>query len=329
MGLHREFMKAARAASIPIVYTSHDYYGICPHVNLFRQGAICAGASAKCIECCSGGLSMWRIRLMQSRPYRIAKDTWVVRKARMRYRHRPEAGNLSRRSPSVEDYLLLQEYYSSMFAMVDRFHFNSALAFETFTEHVVVGSHEVVPITHGGVNDNRSMSADDDGVVDLAYVGPFEDYKGFFVLIESLDALWQEGIQGFRLHLYGEPSLARPYFCRHARFRPSERHEALRGVELLVVPSLCPETFGFTLLEALCEGIPVVATSRVGSVEMMGPDQGVVVAPHMQALTTSLRELLSDSTQIRKMSERIVAEFQPKSIREHALEIRDLYRVAV
>ena len=43
MGIHREFFEAANELDIPIVFTTHDYFGLCAKVNFFTNGHICDG----------------------------------------------------------------------------------------------------------------------------------------------------------------------------------------------------------------------------------------------------------------------------------------------
>lgn len=53
MGLPLEYLQIVHDQGIRIVYTSHDYFGLCPKVNFINQkGEICLGASAdRCAVC--------------------------------------------------------------------------------------------------------------------------------------------------------------------------------------------------------------------------------------------------------------------------------------
>ena len=41
MGLHREFIRAAKALKIRMLFTSHDYFGLCPKVTLYKENEAC------------------------------------------------------------------------------------------------------------------------------------------------------------------------------------------------------------------------------------------------------------------------------------------------
>lgn len=53
MGLPLEYLQIVHDRGIRIVYTSHDYFGLCPKVNFINQdGEVCLGASAeRCAVC--------------------------------------------------------------------------------------------------------------------------------------------------------------------------------------------------------------------------------------------------------------------------------------
>lgn len=53
MGLPLEYLQIVHERGIRIVYTSHDYFGLCPKVNFINQdGEVCLGASAdRCAVC--------------------------------------------------------------------------------------------------------------------------------------------------------------------------------------------------------------------------------------------------------------------------------------
>ena len=53
MGLHREFLAEAKKLKIPVVFTTHDYFGICPKADLMLADAVCTDNMWKqCRACC-------------------------------------------------------------------------------------------------------------------------------------------------------------------------------------------------------------------------------------------------------------------------------------
>ena len=70
MGLHREFIDIAKELGIRTVFTSHDYFGLCPKVTLFHDGKTCDDDHdcTDCVACNQTALSMKKITLMQEMP---------------------------------------------------------------------------------------------------------------------------------------------------------------------------------------------------------------------------------------------------------------------
>lgn len=41
MGLNKEWIDACKSLKIKTVFTTHDYFGICPKVTLYKNGDVC------------------------------------------------------------------------------------------------------------------------------------------------------------------------------------------------------------------------------------------------------------------------------------------------
>ena len=78
-------MTAAKKLNIKTIFTSHDYFGICPKVNLIDlQGEICTDYDngKNCIDCNRNGYSKSLVILMQSKTYRNLKNSSILKKLR-------------------------------------------------------------------------------------------------------------------------------------------------------------------------------------------------------------------------------------------------------
>lgn len=61
--------EVARRADVPCVFTAHDYYMLCPQINLLKNGVHCGADTAQCVDCpaCSGiDIAAWRVRMGQA-----------------------------------------------------------------------------------------------------------------------------------------------------------------------------------------------------------------------------------------------------------------------
>lgn len=69
MGLPIELIKGMKDAGVKIVYTSHDYFGLCPRVNFVNdRGCVCVSASPyRCALCCCDSKSTLFLKLRNSK----------------------------------------------------------------------------------------------------------------------------------------------------------------------------------------------------------------------------------------------------------------------
>lgn len=147
----------------------------------------------------------------------------------------------------------------------------------------------------------------------VAYVGRLSPLKGADVLLEAFGILARtqpkarlvvvgDGPERDRLQAAAAGLVAAGTVEFRGWLTPPEVAECLRGSALLAVPSTTPEIFGLTALEALELGRPLVA-SRIGALpELVGPDNGALVAPgDASALAEALAGLVGDAERLARL----------------------------
>lgn len=88
---------------------------------------------------------------------------------------------------------------------------------------------------------------------------------------------------------------------------PSDVARALRGCDLLFLPSLAAEGFGLPLLEAMASGVPAVA-SRIPSTEFIAGETVALVEPgQVEAFAAAAARLLGDRGRWRQARQRGLA----------------------
>ncbi len=108
-------------------------------------------------------------------------------------------------------------------------------------------------------------------------------------MIKTLDELWADDVKNFELHIYSSTSVTRPYITvRQEGYLYGQLEEIFGDTDLLVVPSRCYETFGFTVLEALSYGVPVLVSENVGAKDLL--DSEFIYSD----LKTSLKDIIMD-----------------------------------
>lgn len=286
MGLYSEFINVANEMKIKVIYTSHDYFGICPKVTLFYNGKVCDEVECKnCYACNQGALSLKKIILLQSPVYRKLKNTALIKKMRKVHRNN-FFDNEKKQKEDVNDrrheceYETLRQYYIEMLKKVDVIHFNSSLTASVYCKYFEPKNYKVIPITHNDIRDNRKIKRFESNCLNLTYLGPAKEFKGFYFLISVLDNLWNEEITNFKLKIFTQISINRPYIeCEPYGYNYGQLKEIFASTDLLVAPSLWYETFGFTVLEALSYGVPVLVSDHVGAKDIVSMIQPEGVLP--------------------------------------------------
>ena len=282
MGLHKSFLEAAKNKKIRLVFTAHDFFPICPKVTMFRHGAVCDSAQncENCGVCNATALSLNKIRILQSPLYRTLKDSAIVKKLRKHHRD----GYLSEVAindsvdavGTADDYKKLRNYYYSLLKLMDMIHYNSSVTKKVYESVFNLPNSCIVVITHSDIKDNRKVKDYSNDRLRIRYLGPQSGAKGYQLLKSALDKLWNVQ-QDFFLDVHFEPMEPAPYIKSHRRYSYAELEKIFDETDVLVAPSIWYETFGFTVLEALSYGVPVIISGNVGAKDILVQGAGVVI----------------------------------------------------
>ena len=109
----------------------------------------------------------------------------------------------------------------------------------------------------------------------------------------------------FCLDVHFTPSEMSPYIRIHERYKYKELEKIFGETDVLVAPSVWYETFGFTVLEALSYGVPVIISGNVGAKDILVSGAGIVINKITpEKLCVALQNLRLDK--LRNMNEIIV-----------------------
>lgn len=96
-----------------------------------------------------------------------------------------------------------------------------------------------------------------------------------------------------------------PYIKVHDKYSYADLERIFDETDVLVAPSIWYETFGFTVLEALSYGVPVVISGNVGAKDILVQGAGIVIENiDIQKLFTTLRDITPNK--LRSMNKTIV-----------------------
>ena len=289
MGLHNEFIEVANEFKIRTVFTTHDYFGICPKVTLYKYGKVCNNDlnCKDCISCCYSALSMNKIKLMQSYLYKKLKNSFIVKSLRKKHRQNffeESKPNLKEKDKELNakciEYQKLRKYYVNMLENIDLIHFNSNLTKEIYLRYIKPKEYRVISITHKNIKDNRNNPHLDSNKIRFTFLASTKPYKGFYLLKEALDELYRKTKYEFELNVFSyvdERDRSEYMNVFENGFKQSDLPEIFSKTDILVAPSLCYETFGFTVFEALSYGVPAIVTDRVGSNMLLSDKYGIII----------------------------------------------------
>jgi glycosyltransferase involved in cell wall biosynthesis len=226
------FVLAAAEAGVPYVITLTDFWMICPKINLHTSfHTPCDGPSGG--EVCRQWCPELPPEFVKSR-LRTAREILYGAKAIV--------------APS---------------------HFVVAMFKKEFPEL----SASVIP--HGLALDEFSRNRrtrETEGRIVFGYCGGLSVHKGVHILIEAFRSLEAHNVE---LRIYGSSSPQERDYERMLRSMADQDHRinfcgtyqegqvgnVFQSIDVLIIPSICYETYSFALHEALASGVPVIASA--------------------------------------------------------------------
>lgn len=211
-----------------------------------------------------------KLLVMQTHFYEHFKESKLIKKIR-----KNKKAQLNSKEDS-EDFTIeqarlrfkLRQYYLKMYRLIDDFHFNSSVAQNYIMQYLPNIKGKVVPITHSGLIDNRNRKYEEHDKLVVGYVGPYDHKKGFYRLAKIA-----ESMPDVTFRFYGDvvDSLVfqKSNVENYGIVSAASLQQAYRDMDVLVVPSLWHETFGFVVLEALLQGTPCIVSDTVGAKDLI------------------------------------------------------------
>lgn len=319
MGLHIEFLEAAKECGVKIVFTTHDYFGICPKTNLLYRGQICMDCGwENCGECCADAEDVSTLIKRQTHWFQFL----IRSKLLVRLKHKlAGAGRNSTESvkrnleeeQSIEkkkadiSYERLRQYYLDELGLVDVMLYNSSVAKQQYEKRIKPNNSIIIGGMHKEIRDGRRYR-EYSSIVRFAYLGYPVEFKGYQLLIQVFDELDKKYHGQFELNMYmGKTEYDRQYIKYHEPFSYNELEKVYRNIDMLVVPSLCAETYGLVVLEALSYGVPVVVTNNVGASDLLRENSGIgyIVEPNHESLYSALEQVIEDGIVLQRFNRAI------------------------
>lgn len=334
MGLPIEILEFFRSKGVKVVFTSHDYYGICLKVNLItNNGDNCMLPCAeRCAVCNTNAPSSLFLKVCNSTLYMYVKRFLSFKSKSLKIIKSLREEPFSSRD-RIMGYAELLGYYKKMYSLIDSFHFNSNLSKEVYLKYIPVNRYSVIPITVAGVTDNRVRKYFDEHCVKIAFIGSLKEYKGFPYLRECLMQLYSEKVLNWELQVWANGYIGIDEECNKIHYKGGYKYSDLKNVfeniDLLVVPSVWNETFSLITLEALSYGVPVLVSATVGAKDIISRyDESFVLGSHRE-LKGKLKSILSEISVLERYNGKIIESEWQYSEETHSRDMMNYYKTVI
>lgn len=351
MGFHKELFEELKRFPAPVVFTTHDYYPVCPKTSRVNEkNEICQHENAlNCARCnAQARNSIFVQYVLQSRWYPLLKRTsflTTLKKKRKMFMKESADEEMVVSSEveetigmgTVNKYEKLIEQFNKNLSCVDIFHCNSSITEMIYRDMFIEKKHFILNITSNGIKDMRNetkvLPYHDKGIINIGFIGIRNYHKGYWILRDAGEILYSKGYK-FQISFYGDEFNLNtdkyPFCIDMGMFHHNELSEVMKTLDVMVVPSYWFETFGFSSLEAVANGVPVLVSNHVGAKDIL---QEISMPHEFTPEPCELSELLEKYLsapelleQLRKEQQRLTPIF---SMKEHVKQLLEKISVTV
>lgn len=283
MGIHEVCFQSANKLGIKLVFTTHDYFPMCPRCTLIDvNGELCESHdSMKCTLCNqNAGLPPLWEKVNRASSYRYFKHSSIFKILRQWGRQFLK----SKQIPNIQTKVDLNKKDSSMkfrtdfealilrqeriMGLMEVIHCNSEISKNVYLTNFPNIKTVLIPLAQPNLEGHDVSRSTLENRFRIGYVGGNVNLKGIETLMMAFKNL-PESSMAWQLVLWGDDYTALSAqdhrILNQGRYSKSQLETVFSSMDVLVVPSIWPETFGFVVEEALAYGIPVLCSSRVGA----------------------------------------------------------------
>lgn len=346
IGLSGGLPFVARELDIPFLLTLHDYWYICPTLLLLtRELESCSGPhqGADCRQCL--GATVQVTNLFQYIPYSTQiRNVLLSKQLQHRLQKWVERIRLPAKSgeATIPDvFARRMRYMQQVLAITPRLLTPSDFCRRIYIEYgVPSASLQALPLGMD-LNGWKNRPAHKfSSTLRFGYIGTLGQHKGLGVLLKAFQRLANPDII---LNLFGSGPIDDPFVVEikhlattdprivlHGRYDNNQLPQLLASTDVILIPTLCHETFSIVTREALLAGKAVIA-SEVGAIPEIITHgvNGLLVPPGDEsALTAAMAQLADDRELVEQLAE-ATKQTYIKSVKEHLLEIEAIYQEVI
>ncbi len=342
MGLSGGYLKIIKEAGIPLVVTLHDYWFICPRFQLVNEsGSPCRGPE--------GGLRC--ARECQNSLFSVGADGFFGAGAKFIAKYMP-AGLQRKLKQMVREGIVRQPGNKDVNAHLEKFTKRAGFLKEALlkADEIIAPSDYVRDVFVENGYPSEKIAVIPHGIplpdckpvrparrVRFGYMGSLAPLKGVSLLVKAFKRLdsdaelhvYGHGGENHKIILAGLRKLAHDDgIVFHGGYAFDDMGDILAGLDVIVIPSLWPETFNIVMREAFACGVPVIASDAGALPEGVSDGINGLLFKRADAgdLAEKMRRVVSEPGLLEKFRRNIGP---VKDIAAHASEIEAIYSKAL
>lgn len=292
-GFTSNLIKKIKERNIKIIYTAHDYQPICNRINLLNyKDVYCDNLKLKnCFECNSHSLSKTKLKVRYSKVGNILKSNEkiksFIKNIVVRLRNKEEKIEIddNKLYDTKLNSLYLKrtnEYVENFNKYVDEILVSSNITKNIFIDYgIESGKIKLLPVSNQLIKNklkNYKVDINYNEKVTFGYVGGSRREKGYSIMISAFEKLKISGVDNWELKLYGSGAENIQLASNIANNVKREGHTSkvpYEDFQVLIVPSIWPETFNFATIEGISNKKLVITSNIVGSGDLL-KENGVI-----------------------------------------------------
>lgn len=282
LGITSNTVKLIHEKGIKTIYTTHDYQPVCPKINLIDNSGIkCYNVlnGDNCAKCNISSLSRGKLAIRNNRLGLFLQSFKSIKSLGKKVLR---LGLTNKRSDQILEKHTTNdnaEYYKkrslSFLQMlnthIDLIHFNSQLTRLVYNKVGVRQQGIVLPVSNKNFTNEIEFFEIKLSPKKLrfGFLGGNRREKGANELLTVFKGLVQDGYSNFELKIFGEDSrqINIPHELEHYVFNHGySKENTYNKFDILIIPSIWNETFGFVVAEALMHKKGVIASKSVGAI---------------------------------------------------------------
>ncbi len=332
--LSLSFIDVARDNGIPIVLTLHDYWYICPRVQMIDiYGDLCDTPSYERCKYCYAEYLIFYENLHPERKGIIWRAKKNIYKGKSKG-HSLYLWEKFHKDYIRDEYLYRRDITRKYLNMVDVTISPSNWLMQVYRRNGIT-SGKFLHLDYGiDTKLFRKVERKPSSLLRIGYIGSFIPSKGIDVVIRAIKGtksrikmyIWGKAPEGFEWYerkikaLIGKnPDIIIKGYVENAKI-----HSLYKEIDILIVPSLWHENSPITIHEAFATGTPVIASEVGGIPELIKNEEyGALFPPgDVKSLSQIIQKIIADKGIIYKWSKNIP---KVKSIEENKKEMEGIY----